>query len=223
MKNRANLALVAAAGSLALTAATASAGVTLTFGFTELNGSYVPSSANDGIFTAAASNTLDLATEGDVTRLLPPGDGTAAYDHGFFQSAFGGLANVTFTIARSGATGTGTYTVTDFNGDTLTGGLSGDWIFLGGATFFNGVIDGTFSNGNGVNTFDGPSVPPTSFTSLIGAMDGGVTILFTNDNSDFFGSAFSGASTLVQANFVPTPGAMALVGIGGLVAARRRR
>lgn len=221
MKNRANLALVAAAGSLALTAASASAGVILTFGFTELNGSYTAADANNGVFTAVATNSVDLASEGDVTRLLPPGDGTAAYDHGFFGSAFGGVANVSISVARSGTTGSGSYTVTDFNGDTLSGTLSGDWIFLGGATFFNGVIDGAFSNGGG--SFDGASVAATAFTSIMGAMDGGVTILFTNDNADFFGSNFTGVSTLVQANYVPTPGAMALVGIGGLVAARRRR
>jgi uncharacterized protein (TIGR03382 family) len=221
MKNRANLALVAAAGSLALTAASASAGVILTYGFTELDGSYVAADANNGVFTATAVNNANLATEGDVTRLLPPGDGTAAYDHGFFGSAFGGAGSITMTVARSGTAGTGTYTVTDFNGDTLTGTLSGDWIFLGGATFFNGVIDGVFSNGGG--QFNGASVAPTSFTSIMGPMDGGVTILFTNNNADFFGSSFTGVSTLVQANYVPTPGAMALVGLGGLVAVRRRR
>jgi len=224
MKNRANLALVAAAGSLALTAASASAGVILTFGFTELNGSYVAADANNGVFTATATNTLSLSSEGDVTRLLPPGDGTAAYDHGFFGSGFGGLANVSFALTRTGATGTGTYTVTDVDGDTLTGTLSGDWIALGGATFFNGVIDGSFTDVGAVDGFfNGPSVPATSFTQIVGAMEGGITLLFTNANADFFGSSFTGVSTLAQANFVPTPGAIALLGIGGLVAGRRRR
>lgn len=223
MKNSANLALVAAVGSLALTAASASAGVILTFGFTELNGSYTAADANNGVFTASAVNNANLASEGDVTRLLPPGDGTAAYDHGFFGSAFGGAANVTFSIARSGTTGTGTFTVTDVDGDTLSGTLAGDWIFLGGATFFNGVIGGEFFDTGAGDFFNGPSVPSTSFTHIVGPMDGGVTILFTNANADFFGSDFTGVSTLTSANFVPTPGAIALIGIGGLVAARRRR
>lgn len=222
MKNRANLALVAAAGSLALTAASASAGVTLTFGFTELSGSYSATDANNGVFTAAAVNNSQLQSEGDVTRLLAPGDGTATYDHGFFGSAFGGLANVVMTINRSGTTGTGSYTVTDVDGDTLSGSISGDWIFLGGATFFNGVISGSFSNA-GIDFFEGPSVPSTSFTPLVGNMDGGLTILFTNNNADFFGSSFARVSTLTSANFVPTPGSVALLGIGGLVAGRRRR
>jgi len=224
MKNRANLVLVAAAGSLALTAASASAGVILTFGFTELNGRYVAADANNGVFTANAVNTVDLASEGDVTRLLPPGDGTAAYDHGFFGSGFGGLAGISFTLTRTGLTGAGTYAVSDIDGDILSGTLSGDWIFLGGATFFNGVIDGTFTDvGAQDGLFNGPSVPPTSFTQIVGSMDGGITLLFTNDNADFFGSSFTGVSTLAQANFVPTPGTVALIGIGGLVAGRRRR
>jgi hypothetical protein len=221
MKNRANLALVAAAGSLALTAASASAGVILTYGFTELNGSYTAADASNGTFTATAVNNSALQSEGDVTRLLAPGDGTAAYDHGFFGAAFGGAANVSMTLSRNGTAGAGVFSVTDFNGDTLSGTLSGDWIFLGGATFFNGTISGIFSNPNG--SFDGASVPATSFTSLMGSLDGGVTILFTTADFSFFAHDFSGVSVLTSANFVPAPGAMALVGVAGLVAGRRRR
>lgn len=221
MKNRSKMALVAAAGSLALTAASASAGVIATFGFTELNGQYTATSATTGVLSVTAVNNAALQSEGDVTRLLAPGDGTATYDHGFFGSGFGGLANVVMSISRSGTTGSGSYTVTDKDGDTLSGAIDGTWIFLGGATFFNGVIGGTFSNIAGL--FNGPSVPATSFTPIVGPMDGGVTLLFTNAASDFFGSDFNGVSVLTSANFVPTPGAIALVGLGGLVVGRRRR
>jgi hypothetical protein len=220
MKNRAYL-FVAAAGSLTLTAASASAGVILTFGFTELDGSYTATDANNGTFTAIAANNAELQSEGDMTRLLPPGDGTAAYDHGFFGSAFGGTGNVAMTLARTGTTGTGTYTITDRDGDTLTGAITGDWIFLNGATFFNGTVTGLFASDDG--QFNGASQAPTSFTTLPGTMDGGFTILFTNDNSDFFGSNFTGVSVLTSANYVPTAGATALGALAATIGLRRRR
>lgn len=221
MKIPANLILAAGAG-MALCGA-ASAGVVLTFGFTELNGTYVAADANSGLFTATAVNTADLMSEGDVTRLLPPGDGTATYDHGFLGSAFGGQANVAFSITRTGTTGAGTFTVTDIDGDTITGTLSGEWIALGGATFFNGVIGGQFVSTGGDNAFNGASLSPTSFTPVIGTLDGGVTILFTNSNSTFFGGDFTGVSVLTSANFVPTPGSAMLLALGGLAASRRKR
>lgn len=221
MKNHATLILAAGAG-IAL-CASASAGVILTFGFTELSGTYTAADANNGLFTAIAVNNANLSSEGDVTRLLPPGDGTAAYDHSFYGSSFGGLADVAFNISRTGTTGAGTFTVTDTDGDTITGTLSGEWIALGGATFFNGVIGGQFVTNGGDNAFNGASSIATSLTPIMGTLDGGVTILFTNANADFFGSSFAGVSVLTSANFVPTPGTMALLGLAAAFGARRNR
>ncbi len=56
----------------------------------------------------------------------------------------------------------------------------------------------------------------------VGALDGAITNL-TFLAPDFFATSWSNISSQVTAQIVPAPGAVALVGLAGLVAGRRRR
>lgn len=217
---RSIVALSAVAG-LAI-AGTASADVIATFGFTDLNGAYTPSSSTTGNFTANVS----LATGGDVTRVSPAS--TAQFDTGFLALATSANVQVNLSVSKTSsteATGTGTLVITDIDGDTLTADLSGLWQTPGfGVVFFsglmgnvyfndNGVADGTFNGVSGSFGMDLPGNPPYT---------GAFSQLYIRFSGGFFSSAFSGQTVSADGQIVPAPGALALVGLAGLAARRRR-
>lgn len=193
-----------------------------TFGFTELNGAY-----NQGLmqFTADGVDTGVLRTTGDVTRLQTPGASTALYDPGFAV----GLVNVTLTVSGilgTTANGAGSITITDADGDTITGTVNGQFIANGPAVFFNGLLSGVNLNDNGPQDglFNGPSGGsfPLSFAPNPPPYSGAIVQLYVGSPGNFFTSSFSGVSTQVSGAVVPAPASLALLGLG-LGAARRRR
>lgn len=212
--------LIAAAG-IAATAAVANAQAILTFGFTDVDGSFT---ASDGSFVGTSTAT----TSGDVTRLSAPG-GTAVFDPGF---AGVGASDFSFDIdvmvmgGGTSATGTGTFTIVDVHGESLTGSLNGDFVQLApGIIAFNGLISGVqFNDVSGDGTFDGPTTGSFS-TDLPGSApyDGAIVQLFIDGSGGFFDADFTGVSTQVSGAIVPAPASLALLGLGGLAAARRRR
>jgi len=218
LKNRTVFALAAVAGGL-FAASAANAEVLVSMTYDDLRGAYTASSPTDGQFTAHAVSQLNprIRSSGDVSRLVP-GFGTAFFDPGVVG------------IVGNSATGTGSFTSTDADGDTITGLISGTWIGISptpGTTFltFAGVLSGVSLNDNGPldGTFDGsgggsfglnlPGNPP---------YDGAVVVL-SFGNTGFFNSNFDNRATSFAGQIVPAPGALALVGLGGLVAIRRRR
>ncbi|MEQ9095442.1 MAG: hypothetical protein RIE32_04195 [Phycisphaerales bacterium] len=209
--------LIAVAG-VAATAAVANAQAILTFGFTDVNGSFT---ASDSSFTGAS----DATTSGDVTRLASPG-GTAVFEPGFAGT---GAADFSFDIdvmitGAGTADGDGTFTIVDVHGETLSGTIDGEFVQLGsgGIIAFNGLLSGVdFNDVSGDGTFDGPTAGSFS-TDLPGEApyDGALVQLFISGSSGFFDADFTGVSTQVSGEVIPAP---ASLGLGGLAAARRRR
>lgn len=216
--------------ALAGLAGAANAEVVLSFGFTDLNGSY---SSGSSTFTANADNNGLIRTGGDVTRLQTPGAGTATYATGFFGTVPAGLMNFQLSLnvtnkSVSGpfqlADGSGTFTITDKDGSTITGTIAGTWIGgIGpaGSTQFNGLLSNvlvTAADG----TFDGL---PGSFDGTFGQqpLEGALVNLLIQPAGGFFDADFTGVSTQASGEIIPAPGAIALLGLGGLVAGRRRR
>lgn len=216
------LGAVAAAGIVGSLTSVASADVVLSFGYTDLAGSY----DGAGGFKALAATS----STGDVTRLLSPA-GQADFQTGFFGGSSADFA-LDLSVSSIGATtaeGDGSFTITDANGDTITGKISGDFSTPGfGITFFNGLLtDVLVTDVSGDGTFDG-SVSGTSFgidlSPITGPLDGALVQLFINTGSTgFFGGPFSGVSTQVAGEVIPAPASLALLGLGLITAGRRRR
>lgn len=211
---------------MAVAAGSAVAGPLVTFTYTNLNGLYADNGNGTGNFSALAVNAGGLRTDGSVSRLVGPGAGTAVFNPGFF-----GGSNADFVLNLSvfnknnvfgTAQGAGHFTITDTLGNRLEGDLSGDWINFGGATFFNGAISnsffvpvlaGAFVGNSGFFATDVPGQP----------LDGSLVQLFLDSPGGFFNNSFNGVSTGVAGQLVPTPASIALLGLGGLIAGRRRR
>lgn len=224
-----SMSLVLAAGLLATTA---NAGVVATYGFTDLQGSYTPDAGDPaiGVFRAVATDNANYSTSGDVTKIGAP-TATAEYAFGFTSRS--GFANAVFEISVTGnngltALGAGSFTITDDDGDTLSGLISGMWINGGGGyVYFNGSMSNVNFSDNGAtdSSFDGPdgggfSFPITQLNNEVGAIVG----LFIKPGSFFgVGQAFRDRPTQIDGQILPTPGSLALAGIGGLALARRRR
>jgi len=115
--------------ALALTAArAANAEPILTFGFTELRGDY------DGLTAFFADD--GPATAGDVTR-IPPTEQSALYWPGFSGGVAGyEMSMILANVTPAGAEGAGSLTITEDDGDTLTGDLGGVWVHVAAFGFF---------------------------------------------------------------------------------------
>lgn len=217
----AGLALSATAPALAQTDAV------LTFGYTDLNGSYVGDSAG-GTFTARASAIAPLQSGGDVTRLISVA-GSTVFSPGFV----GGIdpADAFFEISvfgKSGsiAFGVGYFLLTDVDGDTIRGDIDGFWNRRSsGRTFFNGSLSNVvLTNISGDGTFDGDGGGSIDMDFIRQQpLTGALVQLFIRTGVGFFDSAFQDNSTQVSGELIPTPGAAALALMGLAAAGRRRR
>jgi len=215
-------AVVVAAG-----AAVAQADVVASWGFTDLHSAY---NSSTGMVSAVAGSSNLIKTGGDVTRLLGPSN-TASYDTDFKAAANPGMLDFQMNISvfgKSGnmAFGSGNVIITDFNGDTLTADISGVWFGgIGGpdAIHFNGALSNVFFNNNsGDGSFDGSQ---GSFsTNFDGQPLIGATVAVTiASGAGFFDSDFREVSMQSSGEIIPAPGALALLGLGGFTASRRRR
>jgi hypothetical protein len=225
-------ALLWAATATAAMSSLASAEVIATFGYTELNGAYndldVDASGNP-LYRASGVNTGSLQTRGDVTRLNGSG-GTATFDTGFISVSSANYVSAISVIGFGNSRpGTGGFTITDVDGDTISGDINGTWTPGPGSTgiiFFNGLLSNIHfqsnSDGVGDGTFNGTSGTGFSYTDLVSAYTGALVQLSTRPGVGFFQSNFSNVSTLVNGNIVPAPGSVALVSLG-LIGLRRRR
>jgi hypothetical protein len=189
------------------------------FTYSDLLGSY---DTNTNIYRAVAG---DLSA-GDVTRISAPG-GSAQFDTGFVLDPTQANYEVELLIGNiqaGTADGDGTLVITDDNGDTITGNLAGEFRVFGGAVAYEGELSNVFFNDiSGDGTFDGSTAG--SFSTNFPAnppFDGSVVSLFFNPG-DFFGSGFEDQITLSSGLIVPAPAGAAMLGLAGLVAARRRR
>jgi hypothetical protein len=200
---------------------TASAGAILTFGFTDLSGSFDTGSS---VMRAVAVDTEDFATSGDVTRLADPG-ATANFDTGFVTRSANADVDLMMTLSSITAVtadASGSIVITDDDGDTITATLNGMFSTPGaGITFFTGFLSDVVLTGEEFNGPDGGAFA----TDLPGQApyEGAVVQLFINSGGGFFDANFDNESIQLDGIIVPTPGSMALMGLAGLVGARRRR
>jgi hypothetical protein len=228
--------ILAAIAGLAA-AAPALANPIVTFGYNNLSASYTGNTSG-GTFAARAANTAGLRTAGDVTRNVTP-EGTARFDAGFFGAGNSADFNISLNVSNITnpvpgvlflADGNGTLTIADANGDTITATVSGFFIrdttnANPNTTFFNGVLDAVaFNNVSGDGLFNGTDGGSWSLFGA-GAYTGNVIELVTPNVAgyEFFNVPFEAQNSSINGEIVPTPGALALIGLGGLVAARRRR
>lgn len=229
-----SVALVAALAG-GVVASSASASVIATFSYDDLAGTYTQALPGQGSFSAVAVDQLGgLRSWGTTSRLIAPA-GDATFQNGFVTQ---GTANMVVNVSVSviNATpgnelglGSGSVVVTDADGDTITADLSGFWtatpnvqgLFLN----FNGSLSNVFLNDNGLGdgTFDGTAAGAWGMGLPGGPPYSGALVQLVFGAQDFFQTGFVDRATGVTGQIIPTPGAFALLGLGGLVAGRRRR
>jgi hypothetical protein len=212
----------AAVATIAAIAGSAAGSTILSFGFTDLSGSFDTST---GTFLAVGVDTAILKTGGNVNRHLSP-VGTAAYAAGSAD----GLVSISMAVSSimgSTANGSGSLFIEDADGDRLVATIDGTFTFLNPAVAFAGTLTGVaFVPGSGTNNmFDGPSGGsiPLTFAPAQPPITGALVQLHFETGSTFFGQNFQGQATGLNGAVIPAPGALALLGVGGLFAMRRRR
>ncbi len=197
------------------------------FSYDSLSGSYVAGTPTSGVFSANAVDQPLLRTVGNFDRTIAS-VGNADFPAGFVNDA--NPANIQLSLPVAVTSGTtastvaGQISITDIDGDVFNAVIDGDWYLLGpGFTFFNGNLTNIsfVDNGAADGTFDGYSgswvmnLPGNPLEGAIVNLVFGGTNWFVQDFNDF--------AVGVSGQVIPTPGAMALLGMGGLLAARRRR
>jgi len=219
---------ISVAAVLAIAAGAANAQSTLaSFSYDSLSGTYVPSSATTGTFTANAVDITGLRTVGDFNRTIAS-SGNADFPAGFVTDVNMADISISLPVSVSGGTtassALGTITITDIDGDTFTSQVDGDWYLLAPGFYFfngnltnisladNGVADGQFNGYNGAWNMTLPGNP------LEGAI---VNLVFGAPG--WFSTGFNDFAVGVSGQIVPAPGVLGLIGLGGLAAARRRR
>ena len=157
-------------------------------------------------FSADSSSPFAGSFAGNLVNLT---DGSAAV---IKQANMGvGLVNpgdeITISFWAKNINGVGGVNFAEFFSEIAGGGTSSAQI-LGGAPLFASATDWTFYQ---FTTFAGPDV------------SGGVTLQFTATTGAIIGSTSELLIDNVSVTVIPAPGAMALLGLGGLMAGRRRR
>lgn len=222
-KNMKTFAIAAVAGM----ASVANADVLVSLTYDDLAGSYDNTLQS---FTAAAVNNAFLQSSGDTSRLVGPVTGNALFDAGFVSLASFSDFRLTCSVNPTGpftATGGGTFTATDINGDIITGDLAGNWGRPApGFIFFNGALSNvrllsTASGANGRFEGDAGGSWDMNLSPAVSPYTGALVQLVFG-GSTFFTSDFSNRAVGVTAQIVPAPGAIALVGLAGIAGLRRR-
>jgi hypothetical protein len=231
MINRSRLSAAALAAIVAGGAVSASADVILTLTYDDLAGSFAYVANRTGTFSAVAVNTAQLQSAGQVSRLVP-GLGNASFEAGFATNPlsaadFGLTISVAPAVNPNQALGNGTFTATDNDGDTITGTISGTWVYGGpGFIFFNGSLTNVMLNDLGAadGTFDGSESGDfdMDFSPAVSPFEGAIVQLVFG-GANFFTSGFADRATNINMQVVPTPGSVALMGLAGLTLVGRRR
>jgi hypothetical protein len=209
---------VAAAALVAAVGSAASAQTLIDFSYNSASASYNTGSST---LTASAVNSGAIQTSGFVRRFLP-----TASSANFLP----GSANFNLSLAVSGvtptsATGVGSLTLTDANGDTITAAVNGTFFNGGSAVFFNGFLGNIALNNNSSDgNFDGASGGSFSLnTSGYAPLSGSLVYLELGNAGNFFTSSFATTVTQVSGAIIPAPSALALAALAAPFARRNRR
>lgn len=228
MRQLKTLALVTAAAASTVSMAQA-ASTLVTFGYNNLEGKYVATDANNGTFSAKAvdQGVGGLQTDGSVSRVIA-GAGQSKFAAGFKSLATLADFQISISFTRlvgNTGTGAGTFTATDAIGNTVSGAIAGVWSLQ--ATIgivFNGTLNSVVITPNA--TFTGTDASSTNWNTNLPSpapYTGALTQLAFNGGVFFSDANLDNVATQVSGQIVPSSGSMALLGLGGLVAARRRR
>lgn len=223
-----NLRSVLAVGSLLAASGLASATTIVTLNYNDLSGNYT-GNASAGTFNAhAVAIAGGLQSAGDVARVVAP-SGVADFQPGFFGgSSANFVLNMTLgPIVANTRTGSGTFTSTDADGDTITATLSGMWQLSGTFLAFGGTLSNVAITDNGAQdgTFNGSNTGSFQISDYANQLfTGAIVQLTANVTGGFFASDFTNAATGVNAQVIPAPaGFVGLLGLAGLAGRRRRR
>lgn len=175
----------------------------LNFGYELVTGSY--DGASTFTLTENASTTGDVVVTANPSKFAQFSAGDADIDATFTVSS----------ITGSTAAGTGTLTMTDVDGSTITATVDGTFTNTG-IIFFEGALSGvTYTFGD--STFDGTS-GSFSTSDFNTAATLGEIVKFEFDGNWFTAGAFSVDTIQVDGSTaLPVPGA-ALLGVLGLTA-----
>jgi hypothetical protein len=206
----------------------------ITFTYSDLSAAFNNSSR---VFTAnAVAVPGGLQTGGDVSRVNTSPNQTATFLTGFRAAvpATSANVNITMNVASTPIGNTlaasGTFTLTDDDGDTIIGSISGQWTDIGaGFDSYSGLISAASINpqGGGDNLdFNGVPVGPTNMFSYLGLplnqLTGALVELQLTPGI-FFNANFSDVSSQASGILVPAPAGLSLLGLAGLAVRRRRR
>lgn len=234
---------VTVAAVLSLAGAASAQPVLFSFNFQNLNGQY---NSGSQVFSAnAASGITQINSVGTVDRNTGGGPASAYFDAGFVAGAnpanFALNMNVS-NILGTAATGNGSFTITDVDGDQLVGSIAGDrtlglgfFQFGNFVRYFGELSNVQFIGSGGGTTFNGPDGGSFDFSTIPGGPNytGALVQLFIYTGGGGFTSGSWGYDPTTQtgtpipvglnAELVPAPGAAALLGLGGMIVGRRRR
>lgn len=216
------------AAALMTIAGSAHADLAATFGYTDMGANWDSVSSQ---LVIGAEDNATLSTSGDLTNYLGAGfSSTALFNDGFADGSTSADSQFEMTLSNitaNSADASGSFTITDINGDTLTGVYAGTWTNQFGFGFFDGQITAAVYNDteSGNNVFEGNA--GQTFVVPADALEGGLSMLlqmpewFSTQDGDFQARTTQLDGILVST--VPAPGALALMGLGGMIAGRRRR
>ncbi|MBO6514078.1 MAG: PEP-CTERM sorting domain-containing protein [Phycisphaerales bacterium] len=216
-------------GATALTtiAGSAHADLAATFGYTDMGANWDSVSSQ---LVLGAAEEGNLSTSGDLTNYFGEGlPSTALFNSGFADGSTSADSQFEMTLSNITATSadaSGTFVITDINGDTLSGSYVGTWTNQFGFGFFDAQITAAAYNDteSGNSIFEGNA--GETFAVPTDLLEGGLSVLlqmpewFDTQDGDFQARTTQLDGILVV---VPAPGALALMGLGGVVAGRRRR
>jgi hypothetical protein len=200
----------------------ASADVLVSLTYDDLSGSFDTAT---NLFTARAVNNAILQSSGDTSRLASP-SGNAFFDAGFVSLPTQANFVLTCTVVLTGqftATGSGTFSATDVDGDAITGSFDGNWGRPApGFVFFSFARCSVQLNPTGDGVFEGTAGGAWDMLLPATTPYDGVSPQLVFGGSTFFASTFSNRALGVTIQVVPAPGALALLGLGAAASIPRR-
>jgi len=180
--------------------------------------------------TFDGSNTFQSmdwsSTTGDLYRNIAP-TGTASFDSGSWN--LGGtsedlLIQMTIgNITASTADGSGSFTIKDIDGDTLTGSVSGTWQKMGVFPVFTGTLyNVTYTSDD--TTFDGHSGDSVSMVFNVPQPWNGALLQLSPKGAWFAsGTSFDVKGGSIDAEVLPVPPGVLLGILGFCVAGLKLR